>query len=419
MEKLGRFVTVLGILILIYSLLCLANTVIVHAQSKLGLSGLNNTQMALQEGNVSTAEGQVNFTKLAANYEQAKKFEVSPSIKIIDKEIVERSSIGMESLEKAKDFIKKQEGSLSNQNLISIDPKNISNASVKNIPNLRNSPLAPNEKNKTLPTSMNSIIGKGWYGLDTFSANLDGKIPNPPDIALAVGPKDVVQIVHHAMKIWDKNGTTVGTALSNEFFKINKSNFIADQRILFDKLSNRWFASILDAGIPDSEGNPICDPECRVVIAASETQDALGNWNLFSFPFGRELPDQPIIGVSDDKFVFSVDMYVGPSLDKFDGAQVFIIDKNTLINNLKPSYDSSPKLPYLTIYPIQALTPLQCAYMVTTQREMGAIRKTTASNIFLFSICGNPSKNDTGLDLAADIPIGRSHISSKRPTTVD
>ncbi len=111
MENLGRFVAVLGILILTYLLLCLANTVIVHAQSKLALGGLNNTQMVLQEGNVSTAKGQVNFTKLAAHYEQAKKLEVSPSIKIIDQEIVEHSSVGAESLEKAKEFIKKQEGS--------------------------------------------------------------------------------------------------------------------------------------------------------------------------------------------------------------------------------------------------------------------------------------------------------------------
>ncbi len=237
--------------------------------------------------------------------------------------------------------------------MISINPKNISTVSIKNIPQLENSPLAPNENNNTLRTSMNSIIGKGWYGLDTFSANLDGKIPNPPDIALAVGANDVVQMVHHAMKIWDKNGTAKATALDYELFKINKSNFLTDPSIKFDKLSNRWFASILDAGIPDPQGRPICDPECRVVIAVSETQDPLGNWNLFSFPFGRELPDQPIMGVSDDKIVFSVDMYVGPSLNKRDGARVFVIDKNTLINNLKPSYDSSPKLPYLTIYPIQ------------------------------------------------------------------
>ncbi len=64
--------------------------------------------------------------------------------------------------------------------------------------------------------------------------------------------------------------------------------------------------------------------------------------------------------------------------------------------------------------------------MVTTQPEMGASRKMTSSNIFLFTVCGNASKNETELELAANIPIGRAHIAPdaqqpliRCPTTLD
>lgn len=186
-----------------------------------------------------------------------------------------------------------------------------------------------------------------------------GALPNPcactpPDPNLGVGPGHVFEMVNTAGIIYAKNGTLVkDTFALSSFFNLPGSS-LSDPQVFYDSASGRWFASIVD----------ITNTGLR--IAVSTTTDPTGTFNLYSVSVGTRLPDQPFIGVNDDKFVITVNDY-SSSGTTFLGVQYWVLNKSELVNGAFTVHfvTSTPDTTMFTLRPARHLTSTSIFYMIT------------------------------------------------------
>src|SRR5260370_4365493 len=143
----------------------------------------------------------------------------------------------------------------------------------------------------------------------------------PPDGALAAGPNYVVEMINLEGAIMSKTGTTVRFMSLSSFFATG-SFFISDPKVLYDVPSQRWFASIIAVKSPNDFSLS------NVTIAVSLTSDPTGFWNIYRINTAGSLPDQPIIGISSDKFVVSANMFQSGFL----GAEYWVLSKAELVS---------------------------------------------------------------------------------------
>src|SRR5437667_12446392 len=106
------------------------------------------------------------------------------------------------------------------------------------------------------------------------------------------------------------------TFVLDTFFNLPASS-MSDPQVSYDSSSGRWFASIID--IPNS----------RVVFAVSTSNDPTGTFNLYSVSDSGRLPDQPVTGTNDDKYVISVNDFniAGTS---YIGVHYWVLNKSEL-----------------------------------------------------------------------------------------
>jgi len=351
--------------------------------------------------NISSAKKieDINFQSAANDSIKAKRAESQLTQKPINMEEREFSIFSKDFLESAKGNIKKSESLGNIGDTVSIDPKKISGLTSVNS-TVQNSTLAsPIEKNKPVnkETALISTPKEitGWKGLDRKSANLAGG-PYPPDVAMAVGPHHVVQIVHTAVQIWDKEGNKTGFSFLKNFFNTKPGHFIGDQDIIYDKQAGRWFATIFDLGVRDpNTGNPSCKPDgCNVLAAVSANEDPTGSWSIYSFPFGFLIPDYPHIAVSNDKFVFTVNDFPIEG-EGYLGTQIIVADKNSMISGQNFSFVmTNPEPKYFTLLPVRSDSSEECMYLSSTDTRTSNSLQPKFTSIHLFNICGNPSSNN-------------------------
>jgi hypothetical protein len=361
-------------------------------------SGENQNLLKINYSSANKIED-INFQSAANDSIKAKRAESQLTQKPINMEEREFSIFSKDFLESAKDNIKRSESLGNIGDTVSIDPKKISGLTSVNS-TVQNSTLAsPIEKNKPVNKEAAQISTAkeitGWNGLDRKSANLGGG-PFPPDVAMAVGPHHVVQIVHTAVQIWDKEGNITGFSFLKNFFNTKPGHFIGDQDIIYDKQAGRWFATIFDLGVRDpNTGNPSCKPGgCNVLAAVSANEDPTGSWSIYSFPFGFLIPDYPHIAVSNDKFVFTVNDFPIEG-EGFLGTQIIVADKNSMINGQNLSFVmTNPDPKYFTLLPVRTGTSEECMYLSSTDTRTSNSLQPKFTSIHLFNICGNPSSNN-------------------------
>ena len=146
--------------------------------------------------------------------------------------------------------------------------------------------------NNTADASRSEINRTVFSGLS--SSQSDGYYP--PDPSLAVGPTHLVEMVNRQGAVWYKqNNETIFRFRLDQFF-MSGSDDINDPKIIFDTSSKRWFSSISDS------------TDNSVHIGVSVTENPLDDWYIYRFPFSN-CPDQPYIGLSNDKLVVSANTY--------------------------------------------------------------------------------------------------------------
>ena len=217
--------------------------------------------------------------------------------------------------------------------------------------------VPPGESSKTVTT--------GSVTPQTLSASVNlvlegasGGSPNPcactpPDPNNAVGPNHVFEMVNLAGIIYLKNGTVVESTFPlSGFFALSGS--MSDPQVLYDAISGRWFASIIDV----SNDN--------IQIAVSNSTDPTGIFNLYSVSAGSNVPDQPYIGTSDDKFAIAAndfDSFFGT----YVGVQYWIMNKAELVAgaSIVQFATSTPDSSMVTLRPVRHLTSTSQFYLAT------------------------------------------------------
>jgi hypothetical protein len=186
--------------------------------------------------------------------------------------------------------------------------------------------------------------GTGAYTNTQFSLE-------PPDQALCVNSKFVLDSVNTALEVRTPSGTLKsGPTPINQFFglapEVDRVNlvfgdFTSDPKCYFDPATQRWFVTVLQADVDPPTG-AFTGPT-HVLIAVSQTSDPTGNWRLFSLnttndgtngtPSHTDCPclgDQPLIGADANGFYITTNEF--PQFTNgFNGAQVYAISKKALV----------------------------------------------------------------------------------------
>ena len=186
-----------------------------------------------------------------------------------------------------------------------------------------------------------------------------GGFPNPcscspPDGAVGVGPNHVFSMVNTAGIIYTKTGSLVrGTFSLDNFFGV-PGHRLSDPQVSFDASSGRWFAS--DVNIDT----------LQVLVAVSTSSDPTGTFNLYTINDPGHLPDQPVTGTNDDKYVVSVNDFSTTS-PSFIGVHYFVLNKSELVAGAS-TIDMAQNVPdpnMASLHPAQHLTSSTTFYLVT------------------------------------------------------
>jgi hypothetical protein len=176
----------------------------------------------------------------------------------------------------------------------------------------------------------------------------------PPDVTIAVGPNGyVMEMVNFAVSIGKHPNCNplCSTGLSfhlASFFGLppNSPRNISDPKVMYDGLSGRWFASILDA------------TNNSVLLATSTTSNPTQGWFILELPFSN-CPDRPNLGVNDDILAISATVVTDNCQEhgSLQGMEFLLIHKFDLISGAGPprtlTVQTDPNMPY-DLHPIQA-----------------------------------------------------------------
>jgi hypothetical protein len=211
------------------------------------------------------------------------------------------------------------------------------------------------------PTLTSSALIKSVTGFDGLTESQAGSF-YPPDVQVAAGPTYIMEMVNLGGEIFTKQGSSVSTFDLPTFFKITgQSDLASDPKIIYDAMSGRWFASLLDANKTTND----------VRIAVSATSDPTGVWNVYRFGFS-DCPDQPLIGISNDKFAVSANDFKSVCDGAFTGEQHYIIDKADLVKGISsPGFiESQPDTSTFSLFPAQSLSSTSTLYMVSVSDDL-------------------------------------------------
>jgi hypothetical protein len=218
----------------------------------------------------------------------------------------------------------------------------------------------------------------------------------PPDVQVAAGTKYVVEMVNLDGAIYTKNGTLVKSFGLEFLFNPTVKGLqrlhvsMSDPVLLFDSTSRRWFASISDITAHS------------IRVAVSITDDPTGTWRVYNFPFEprpNNCSDQPFIGLSDDKFVVTVNDWSNGcnwlsdnQPPEFRGVQFTVADKSDLFSGSQTvrSMQSEPDLVYFSLHPVITLSH-------TTTLFIASVGDFNHNNVQVFHIDGPLNNLHIGL----------------------
>jgi len=208
----------------------------------------------------------------------------------------------------------------------------------------------------------------------------------PPDVQIATGLSQVVEMVNTEGEIFTKQGVSNQTFSLSTFFHTGADS-ISDPKVLFDASSGRWFTSLVDITANS------------VTLGVSSTSDPAGLWVFYSISAGGNLPDQPIIGVSDDKVAVAANDFVG---NTFVGSQFWILNKSQLLAGSTVNFfTSGANSGVFSVHPVQSLGPTTTQFMVS---DLVIRRALSTTSLRLFSVTGVPGVSTVSVT-TNDLPV--------------
>jgi len=152
----------------------------------------------------------------------------------------------------------------------------------------------------------------------------------PPDTHGDVSPTQILITLNGRIKVFTKAGTAgpLNADFSVFFNSVRNGSTVVDPRVVFDKISNRWFVCGITVSTPN-----------RVVLAVSSGPTITGAASFSFFQFQQDLvgttpnadtgdfADYPSLGVDANCVTIGVNMFA-PS---FNGSTGFVIRKSSLL----------------------------------------------------------------------------------------
>src|SRR3989475_891361 len=186
-----------------------------------------------------------------------------------------------------------------------------------------------------------------------------GASPNPcgctpPDGAVGAGPNHVFSMVNTAGIIYTKTGSLVrGTFGLDTFFGV-PGHSLSDPQVSFDAASGRWCAAIININTN------------QILIAVSTSNHPTSTFNLYTISAPNHLPDQPVTGTNDDKYVVSVNDF-NTAGTSFIGVHYFVLNKSELVAGAATIHTASntPDPNMFSLHPAQHLSSSTTFYLVT------------------------------------------------------
>src|SRR3989442_1734520 len=202
------------------------------------------------------------------------------------------------------------------------------------------------------PSPQTTTVGLILEGAPGGSPNPCGC--SPPDVIVGAGPNHVFEMVNLAGIIYTKAGAVAKATFGLDSFFGLPASSESDPQVSFDSSSGRWFASIID--IPGS----------RVVFAVSTSNDPTGTFNLYAVSDGTNLPDQPVTGTNNDKYVISVNDFNSAGT-RFLGVHYWVVNKSDVVSGATTFHfaTNTPDSSMFSLHPAQHLSSSTTFYLVT------------------------------------------------------
>jgi hypothetical protein len=179
-------------------------------------------------------------------------------------------------------------------------------------------------------------------GINFLGATLTDSGEFPPDSMGAVGPTQFLVGINGRIRVFDKSTAALGVlnATMDVFFNsVRNGQFTSDPRVRYDRLSGRWFVTMINVTV-DSSGN-ITGPN-RILIAVSDgpTITASTVWTFFFFqqaqapPAGdsTSLSDYPTLGIDANALYVGVNQFAGIGTPgSYNGTAAFVVRKSSVL----------------------------------------------------------------------------------------
>jgi hypothetical protein len=186
----------------------------------------------------------------------------------------------------------------------------------------------------TPPQTLGTNFTASTMGTD---ASVSGFYSVPPDTQGAVGPNHIVVISNLAVRVFNKAGVQLSAVWLDTFFDPDGAGPYPrggafDPRVVYDRLSGRWFATTMEFGVGEVANN--------IILAVSATSDPTGSWTKFILPVGiaNTFTDYSTLGVDSNG------VYIGATFFPNAGngyTRVYAIPKAALLTGTATLYASA------------------------------------------------------------------------------
>jgi hypothetical protein len=161
-----------------------------------------------------------------------------------------------------------------------------------------------------IPENYNNTDAPQTYGLNFTGATLADASLFPPDVMGAVGPTQYIVFINGRLRSFNKTTGLPDGVLNIDpdvFFSLvttppgtNEATFTSDPNIRYDRLTSRWFLTIIDVTVSTLTGN-ISKPN-RNLFAWSDGPIISGStsWTFTYFQNATYFDDYPSLGIDAD-----------------------------------------------------------------------------------------------------------------------
>lgn len=218
-------------------------------------------------------------------------------------------------------------------------------------PDRKNLPQAPGARDlPQWPPAKPDEPGAGRFAPQTLGISFDGATgPTetgafPPDCMGAVGPTQFVVFLNGRLRTFNKTTGVADGVLnigSDAFFAsvvtppgVGEVSFTSDPNVRYDRLSNRWFITIIDVTLNSSTGAITRQNRVLIALTDAASNGIISGGTVFTFyQFQGDatlFTDYPSLGIDASALYIGGDMFTLAGV--FNSTKGFVIPKTPLLS---------------------------------------------------------------------------------------